>query len=216
MQTILFDLDGTLINHFTTITRSINYAEQTLGLPISSQELVISKVGGGIALTLERLLGKEQASAAYPLFHQYFDDNLFDGVIALPGALQLLEQLKAQGKTLAVFTNKGGDHSRALTKHLGMDPYLDANVGTRDTAFRKPQPEFTHYILDRLLTTADQTIMIGDSPFDFEAAQAGGMPCYLVATGSHSLEQLREETNAAGYYENLPALAKDLFGLEIS
>ena len=56
-------------------------------------------------------------------------------------------------------------------------------------------------------------MLIGDSPFDYAAAEAGGFDCHLVATGSHSVEQLTRETGAAGIYPNLTALAQALFGL---
>ncbi len=214
METILFDLDGTLVNHFTTISNSIAYAQRELGLPESSYQQVLTAVGGGIALTLTRLMGKEDAEAAWPIFHKHFEENLLEGAFALPGAAWLLENLKAKGDyRLAVFTNKGGDHSRALLKHLGLDQWLDAIVGTGDTPYRKPEPQFTAHMLELMETTSDETILIGDSPFDFEAAEAGCLRSYLVATGSHSADQLAEETAAAGIYTDLYQLGEALFNL---
>ncbi|ADE54283.1 HAD family hydrolase [Coraliomargarita akajimensis] len=214
MKTILFDLDGTLINHFTTITRSINHAERELGLAETSYEKVLATVGGGIQLTLSRLMGAEFGAKAYPLFMSHFDANIFDGVFALPGAQWLLQALKAQGKQTAVFTNKGGSHSRKLADHLELSPWLDANVGTDDTPYKKPQVEFSQHILETMNSSADETILIGDSPFDFQAADAVGMQAYLVATGSHSIEQLRAETGAVAVYKDLIELAADLFDLQ--
>ena len=134
-------------------------------------------------------------------------------MFALPGASWILEALKQKGYRLAVFTNKLGDHSRATLQHLGMDQWLDAIVGTGDTAYRKPEPEFTAHMLNLLNATSEDTILIGDSPFDFAAAEAGNLKTYLVATGSHTETELAEATEAAGIYTDLYELGAALFNL---
>ena len=213
MQTVLFDLDGTLIDHFTTIWRCVNHAERELGLPQSPYETVRTTVGGSVPVTLGRLLGEERVEAALPLFIEHFEAIQFEDLVALPGADWILESLKSRGHTLAVFTNKLGDHSRAALRHLGLDRWIDAIVGTGDTPYRKPEPEFTRYMLERLQTTAGETALIGDSPFDYASAQAGPMPCYLVATGSHSIGQLQQETGADGVFPDLYTLGEAVFQL---
>jgi phosphoglycolate phosphatase len=214
MQTILFDLDGTLIDHFTTIHRSIAHAQRQLGLPESNYATVRATVGGGVSVTLERLLGKQHVDAALPLFREHFEQIMFEDVLALPGAAWILEVLKQRGHPLAVFTNKIGDHSRATLKHLDMDRWLDAIVGTGDTPYRKPEPQFTAHMLELMETTSAETILIGDSPFDFAAAEVGGLKCYLVATGSHSVAELKESTTAAGVYNDLYELGNAVFQLQ--
>jgi phosphoglycolate phosphatase len=215
MQTILFDLDGTLVDHFTTIANSIAYAQRELGLPESSFETVKATVGGGIHLTLSRLMDQEDADNVFPIFHEHFEANLYDGLFALPGAERLLQQLHATGDyQMGVFTNKFGAHSRAITAHLGLDTWLKANVGTGDTPHRKPDPEFTAHMLEVMDAASDETILIGDSPFDFAAAEAGCIRSFLVATGSHSESQLAEETAAEGIFSDLTKLGESVFGFK--
>lgn len=215
MQTVLFDLDGTLINHFSAIQRSIAYAQETMGLEPSDYETVRRTVGGGIRLTLTRLIGADNVDTALPLFEKHFETIMLDDVEVLPGVPWLLESLAAKGYQLGVFTNKIGDHSRALTKHLGLDRWLRATVGTVDTAYRKPDPEFTMHMLEVMDASSDETILIGDSPFDYAAAEGGCLSaCYLVATGSHSVAQLEEETAANGVYANMFEVGEAVFNLQ--
>lgn len=214
MQTILFDLDGTLIDHFTTIHRSIAHAQRQLGLPESDYATVRATVGGSAPVTLERLLGKQHVDAALPIFREHFEQIMFEDVLELPGAAWILEALKGRGYKLAVFTNKFGDDARATLKHLDMDRWLDAIVGTGDTPYRKPEAQFTAHMLEVMKTTSAETILIGDSPFDFAAAEVGDLKCYLVATGSHSTEELTQSTAADGVYTDLYALGSAVFQLE--
>ena len=70
---IIFDLDGTLIDHFVAITQSIQYVQNILKIPTSTKYEVTTAVGGGIELTLERLIGKENVTLALPLFEEHLE-----------------------------------------------------------------------------------------------------------------------------------------------
>lgn len=214
MQTVLFDLDGTLIDHFSAIHRSIVHAQTEMGLSESDYDTVRATVGGSIVVTLERLIGKEKVEAALPLFRAHFETIMLEDVAILPGAEWLLNALHKKGYKLAVFTNKIGPHARALTKHLGLDQWLFATIGTEDTPHRKPNPIFTAYALETTDSASEDTILVGDSPFDYAAAEAGCLcAAYLVATGSHTAEQLARETAADGIYADLYELGEAVFGL---
>jgi len=87
-------------------------------------------------------------------------------------------------------------------------------VGTgHGHGYRKPDPRFTMEALERMNCASDEAAMVGDSPYDYAAAVAGCLPCYLVATGSHSAEQLAEETHAAHIYKDLHELGNAVFSL---
>lgn len=214
MQNIFFDLDGTLIDHFSAIHRSIAYAQHKLGLVESDYASVRATVGGSVPITLGKLCGTENVPAAEPLFREHFAEVMYDDVEALPGSAWILDQLHARGHKLAVFTNKYESHAEEVLEHLGLCSNLDAIIGTgHGVGFRKPDPRFTMEALERMGCASDEAVMIGDSPYDYAAAEAGCLPCYLVATGSHSQEQLQNETLAAGIYTNLFELGKDVFKL---
>lgn len=213
VKTIFFDLDGTLIDHFNVIHRCFVLTAGELDLTPPDLPTVRRTVGGSLPVTASRLFGEEIASTAVERFQQHFERIFLDDITVLPGVDWLLPELHDRGLQLAVFTNKTGHFSRSICTHLGFDRWLSAVIGSEDTPWRKPMPEFTQHALDRVGASAAESVMIGDSPFDVAAARAVDMPCYCVATGSHSLDQLRAEP-LDGAYSDLPTLAVDVFGLD--
>lgn len=211
-RAVLFDLDGTLIDHFTVIYRCYCHALREMGMhPVSFAEVKAS-VGGSIPITFGKLVPADKVEEGVRLYREEFDRIWHEDIGVLPGAPWLLKGLREQGLRIAIFTNKEGNRSRRIMAHIGLDQWVDEVIGTMDTEWRKPQPQFTQYALDKLGVDAVQTCIVGDSPYDVETGDAVGIPCYVVATGSHTPEQLRE-TNAVSVYDCLHSLGKHVFGL---
>jgi phosphoglycolate phosphatase len=213
-KAVLFDLDGTLIDHFRIIYRCYQYALAKLSLEPVTYEKVRASVGGSIVITFGKLIPEKHIDEAVRHFREEFDRIWHEDIEILPGAEWLLAGLKARGLRLAVFTNKEGARARRILSHIGMNRNLDAVFGTLDTPWRKPQPEFTRYVLENLGSDPAHSCMIGDSPYDVDAAAVAAIPCYTVATGSHTLDQLRSETQSAGVFPSLVELGQSVFGLE--
>ena len=213
IRAVLFDLDGTLIDHFGIIYRCYCYALEKLQLEPVTYEKVRASVGGSIVITFGKLIDQAHVEAAVGHFREEFDRIWHEEIIILPGAEWILKELHARGLQLCVFTNKEGNRARKILHHIGLDAQLDGIYGTLDTPWRKPQPEFTQHVLEQLGADPAHAVMIGDSPYDVEAAAVAGMPCYTVATGSHSVDQLRRECAAAGVYADLYELGEMVFGL---
>lgn len=205
-QTLLLDLDGTLVDAFTTIHRSYVQVLPQFGLPAPTPEAVRRAVGGGLENAMRHFLPEEHIAEAVKRHIAHTNTILLEDAKAMPGARELLQAQHAAGVTLAAFTNKRGDHARKVCAHLGMTPYLRGVYGAKDTPWLKPQPEFAAHVLNALGATAAATLMIGDSPFDVQAAHNGGFPCWCVTTGTHSAEELRA-AKADGVFA-------DLFGVQ--
>src|SRR5690606_8415695 len=88
--------------------------------------------------------------------------------------------------------NKTGRHTRAILENETLLSKIDFALGAEDTPHRKPDPEFSRIALERMGLPAEEVAMIGDSPFDIQAAQTVGMAALCVVTGSHSREELLE------------------------
>lgn len=203
--TFLFDLDGTLIDHFGAIHRAHTHTMTTLGLAAPTMAQVRRAVGGGVEVAIERLVGPARLAAAIPVYREFWERHMLDDVALLPGALELLEALHARGAKLGVFTNKLGTSSRLVCDHLKITPLLGAIVGAKDTPWLKPQPEFARHILGKLDASAAGALLVGDSPYDVQAARNGGFPCWAVTTGTHDAHELRE-AGAEKIFPDLHAL----------
>jgi len=208
-STFLFDLDGTLVDHFAAIHRSHSHTMRQLGLPAPTMAQVRAAVGGGLELAITKLVGPARLAEALPIYRAYWDQTMLDDVALLPGARELLITLHARGAKLAVFTNKVGGSSRLICDHLGIAPLLSGTFGAHDTPWLKPQPEFAAHALAQLGTTPATALLVGDSSFDVQAAHNGGFPCWAVATGTHTAEELRA-AGAERVFSDLPALGREL------
>lgn len=208
-RTFLFDLDGTLIDHFAAIHRCHSHALRQLGLPAPTPAQVRAAVGAGLETAIARLAGPAHTDAALALYRPHWDATMLDDVRLYPGARELLAALQQAGGRSAIFTNKHGPSSRRLTAHLGLDSLLAGNFGATDTAWLKPAPEFSRHVLATLGADAATTVLVGDSPYDLAASQAGGFAFYGVTTGTHHAAELRA-AGATHVYPDLNALAADL------
>lgn len=212
IDTVLFDLDGTLVDNFKAIHRCYSEVAVHLGFPPLSYERVRASVGGSIPVTMRKLFPEEVADRAAALYRERFPAIMDDGLFVYEGVETLVRRLHERGYKVAVFTNKEITVTRRMLEHLGFDRLFHGVVGTGDTPWRKPQPEFTRHALEVLGSSPSRTIMIGDSPFDIAAARNGGLRAvHCVTTGSHSAEQL-EHDKPDGIHAGMEELGRAVFG----
>lgn len=188
---VLFDLDGTLIDHFKAIHRCHAYAMKQLGLPEPTMAQVRAAVGGGLDLAITRLAGAKNLPAILPRFLEHWNATHLDDVEALPGAQEILRKLHQAGVACAVFTNKRGNSAREVCAHLELTPLLKGVFGVGDTPWLKPDPQFTQHALAQLGAKAADTLLVGDSPFDVQTALNAPLDFIGVTTGTHSAEELK-------------------------
>jgi phosphoglycolate phosphatase len=208
-DTLLLDLDGTIVDAFTTIHRAYGHTLPQFGRPAPSMADVRRAVGGGLENAMRHFLPEALIPEAMKRHVAYTNSILLEDVKLFPGAMELVRQQHAAGVKVAVFTNKHGAHARRICEHLGLSPDLTAVFGATDTAWIKPQPEFAAHVLRELGSTAAHTLLIGDSPFDVQSAHNGGFACWCVTTGTHDADQLRA-AGAEAVFPDLFAVARQL------
>lgn len=214
-KTVLFDLDGTLIDHFRIIYRCYCHALEAMGLPPVSFERVKASVGGSIVVTFGKLVEPQYVDEAVAHFRRHFDLIWHEDIEVLPGVEPLLRALQERGYLSAVLTNKEGSRSRDIIDLIGLRPYLAEVFGTLDTPYRKPEVEFTRHALAVLRADTADACVIGDSPYDIATGYNAGIPVYAVATGSHSLAELQADGRVTAAFADMPALAKAVFDIDV-
>ncbi|MFT3830763.1 MAG: HAD family hydrolase [Opitutaceae bacterium] len=213
-RTVLFDLDGTLVDAFTTIHRAYCHTLPQFGYAAPTAEQVRRAVGGGLEKAMAHFVPESLVSEACRVHVAFAEKIQLEDPTVYPGGRELVTALRAQGVKTAVLTNKIGDHARAILAHLGLAPQLGLVLGARDCPWRKPAPEFTAEALRRLGAETGTTCLVGDSPFDLATAGNAGFPCFCVTTGTHTAEELRA-AGATQVFPDLRALGAAVFGLPL-
>jgi phosphoglycolate phosphatase len=212
--TIVFDLDGTLVDTVDDIAAAFDLAIAPYGRSPTSREVAASLMGEGLSgffwrgLVAHRLnLPAEEAADVYRQFLVAYRRTPVKGSRAYPGIPQLLEEIREAGAHTAVCTNKVEDIAMDILVRLELRPLFDAVVGHYGDRPKKPDPLTLLEAITRAGGSRTNALMIGDTAADSGAAVAAGIPAILVSYGySHfairavrtdvhvdSVEELRAE-----------------------
>ncbi len=196
-ELIIFDFDGTLSDSKTSIVLTFQHACRELGFPEPSSETIAPLIGlplvemfprslppvnGQGALSVAQIDALVQAyrGAYIPIDREH--TRLFDGV---PAMLSMLGAYK-----LAIATSKTQSGADASLTRSGLFPYFDLVVGHDTVARPKPNPDMIEHVLRELGVAPDKAVMVGDTHFDLEMADAAGVRAVGVSWGMHGAEGL--------------------------
>ncbi|MDY5491096.1 MAG: HAD-IIIA family hydrolase [Prevotella sp.] len=194
-KTYIFDLDGTLLSTLADLAASTNYALRTHHMPERSLDEVRRFVGNGVKKLMERAipdgLNNPLFEETFATFRQHYMQHNLDTTQPYPGIMQLLEQLKAEGKNIAVVSNKFYAATRELCRHFFGD-LVPVAIGEREDIRKKPAPDTVIEALRELGVDKEGAVYIGDSDVDIMTAKNSGMPCVSVLWGFRDKEFLLE------------------------
>ena len=190
-NTILFDLDGTLLDTLTDLTASVNYALSRVGLPARSRDEVRSFLGDGYKVLMEKACGGADSADALKYFTEYYAVHLEDNTAPYPGVTDALAALAAKGRKMAVVSNKGYDAVQVLCSRF-FAPHVTLYYGVSDTLKKKPAPDMLLAAMRDLHSDAEDCVMVGDGEPDIAMARAAGIDIISVTWGFRTKEQLEK------------------------
>lgn len=192
-DTVIFDLDGTLLNTLEDLRDSVNVMMRQYGYPEHSLEQIRSFVGNGIGKLIERSVpeGCENIRFEQILadFKNYYTGHCRIKTKPYDGVLDLMKTLSEQGFKLAIVSNKNDAAVKELNE-IYFAAYTGTALGDCKGRKRKPAPDAVFAALDELGSEKDDAVYIGDSEVDYETAKNSGLDCVLVSWGFRDREVL--------------------------
>lgn len=193
INTIIFDLDGTLLNSLGDLHASFNHAIEKFGYPTRSIEEIKSFVGNGIKKAIERALpyqvSDEELNKITEYFRSYYKEHMLELTKPYDGIVELLGNLKAKGYKLAIVSNKYDDAVKKLSKNY-FDNLIDIAVGEGYGVKRKPEIDGVLKAIEIMGSSLNNCIFVGDSNVDIETADNANIPCISVLWGYRDKEFL--------------------------
>ena len=214
---VVFDLDGTLVHSAPTLEWAINSALEMHGCGALSAEEAQACIGHGLDAFATQALSIVQPRPAEPACRQVREAFL-SNIERLPckdaslrlGAMPLLESLRRTGTRIGICTNKAELIATKVVVGLCLAPFTDALIGGDTLQESKPHPEPLHRCFERLGTTAEAGLYIGDSSVDVATARAANGFIVLVRGGYE--QQPVDALGADLVVDDLLALREVLFG----
>lgn len=188
-NTVIFDLDGTLLNTLGDLTDSVNHVMELHHFPTHSEDSVRQMVGNGIYVLFERAIPDGRSNPCYDdctrEFQDYYASHMQIKTGPFAGILQMLSALRERGYHLAVVSNKFDAAVKALCKDYFGD-VISVAIGESVGIARKPAPDTVFEAMHQLGVSPENCIYVGDSDVDIETAKNSGIPCISVSWGFRS------------------------------
>jgi phosphoglycolate phosphatase len=191
MDTIFFDLDGTLTDPKPGITGSIQYALQKLDLPVPTQDELTWCIGPPLRASFVTMLGGESlADRAVALYRERFADvGLYENRV-YPDVEHVLAALRQSQRRLFVATSKPRVFAERIIDHFGLSSHFEYVFGSELDGTRANKGELLAYAIETTGVDASQALMIGDRSHDMVGAKTNGIRGIGVLYGYGSEEEL--------------------------
>ena len=203
---IIFDVDGTLVdtNYFHAVAWWRAFQEIGEDVPVYK---IHPLIGMGSDQLVHRLIGREseEASEAHSKHYEPFKKE----IKAFPEASALLEEVDRRGARVVLATSSDEEDLARLREAVGADEAIDEVVSKGDVDHSKPAPDVFEAALKKMKLDPERTLVVGDTPWDVEAAKKLGLQTVCVLTGGSTEEQL-EEAGAIAVYEDVAELLAHL------
>ena len=194
-DTVIFDLDGTLLNTLEDLADAVNFVMRKNHYPQRTIEEVRRFVGNGIRRLMELAvpenISETEFEQVFEEFKNYYTEHCQIKTCAYDGVMPLLKHLYENGYAMAIVSNK--NHAAVCELNdIYFKDYIEVAIGQKDGIRKKPAPDTVVQALKELGKTKERAVYVGDSEVDFATAKNSEMDCVLVTWGFRNSEELKE------------------------
>ena len=190
-RTILFDLDGTLIDSIELIQRSKDHAFASRGRVAPTDAEWLAGIGTPLTAMFARYTADETDVAEFIREYRAYQLPNHDRLVrGYDGAIETLTVLRDRGHSIGIVTSKSVELSERGLRHVGLAHLIDTIVGCDSCANHKPHPEPVLVALDRLGGAPAAALLVGDSVHDMRAGNAAGVTTVAALWGPFTREEL--------------------------
>lgn len=187
----LFDFDYTLVNSEKGILTCFHRTLEALGYPDVGDDVLKSTIGDTIEAAVRRITGEsdeERIQSFVEAYHREADEHMTPGTFFFPGSVHTLRELHRRGAKTGIISTKRRCRILEKFQQEHIEDTMDYIVGVEDVAKAKPSPEGIEKALRYFQMMPQETLYIGDSPFDAGAAENAGVDFAAVTTGTTPVE----------------------------
>ena len=198
-DTVIFDLDGTLLNTIDDIAAAVQYAQKKYGFPVHTVDEVKKHVGNGLRLLMHRSIPEGENNPDFDKifadFSEYYQKHCQVKTRAYDGILDLIKELKKRNIKMAIVSNKNYKAVESL-KDIYFESLIDVALGENEAAGikKKPAKDMVMSALEKLDSTQEKSIYVVDSEVDIQNAVNSGLDCILVSWGFRTKDILEKLT----------------------
>lgn len=205
INTIIFDLDGTLLNTLEGLKNSTNFALKKFNCPEITLEQTRSFVGNGVRKLIERAIPNGEKNPDFEkclnTFKEHYSKTMYQKTVAYDGIEDMLTELKRKGIKTGVVSNKFDTAVKELCKNY-FDGLIIVAIGESPNVRKKPAPDSVLKAMEILGAKPENTLYVGDSDVDIQTAKNSNLKSVGVTWGFRDRELLEEE--GADFIINTP------------
>ena len=195
-DTVIFDLDGTLLDTLEDLADAVNHALREYDMPERTLAEIRQFVGNGVRRLIELSVPDGSENPAFEEifaeFRSYYAAHCNDKTHAYNGVLSLLQELKAKGYALAIVSNKPDSAVKELA-NIYFEGLIPVAIGEREGIAKKPAPDTVYQALKELDMPRERAVYVGDSEVDVRTAENAKLPCITVLWGFRDEAFLRDQ-----------------------
>ena len=210
-KTIVFDMDGTILDTLSDLAASVNYALSVCGYPARTQSEIKKALGNGVEAlireTAPQEISAQERQKCLGIFKDYYSEHMYVKTAPYPGIIKLCSDLKKAGCRLAVVSNKF-DSAVSKLCDIYFKDIFDVSIGESPSVRKKPAPDSVLKALAELGSRKEDAVYVGDSEVDYNTALNSGLPCICVTWGFRERAEL--EKLGAAIFADTPADILDL------